>query len=103
VGKLSKIPRLHIDPVDMETRTKSLVHAGKPLLLDGVYRASKAAVNAFTESLAAEVGVFGVRLHIILPGRSPEIQFGANARHICAVSMSRIHTDHPTFRGESTG
>lgn len=52
----------------------------KPLPLVGVYRASKAAVNAFTESLAAEVGAFGVRVHIVLPGRSPETQFGANAR-----------------------
>ncbi len=52
----------------------------KPLPVIGVYRASKAAVNAFTESLAAEVKAFGVRVHIVLPGRSPETQFGANAR-----------------------
>lgn len=52
----------------------------KPLPLVGVYRASKAAVNAFTESLAAEVGGFGVRVHLVLPGRSPETRFGANAR-----------------------
>lgn len=52
----------------------------KTLPVVGVYRASKAAVNAFTESLAIEVAPFGVRVHIVLPGRSPETQFGANAR-----------------------
>ncbi len=52
----------------------------KPLPLVGVYRASKAAVNAFTESLAVEVEPFGVRVHIVLPGRSPETRFGDNAR-----------------------
>lgn len=52
----------------------------KTLPVIGVYRASKAAVNAFTESLAVEVAPFGVRTHIVLPGRSPETSFGANAR-----------------------
>ncbi|MBP1848768.1 SDR family oxidoreductase [Rhizobium halophytocola] len=52
----------------------------KPLPVIGVYRASKAAVNALTESLAIEMQPFGVRVHIVLPGRSPETQFGANAR-----------------------
>jgi NAD(P)-dependent dehydrogenase (short-subunit alcohol dehydrogenase family) len=52
----------------------------KPLPVIGVYRASKAAVNALTESLAIEVAAFGIRVHIVLPGRSPETSFGANAR-----------------------
>jgi len=52
----------------------------KTLPIVGVYRASKAAVNAFTESLAVEMKPFGVRVHIVLPGRSPETSFGANAR-----------------------
>ena len=51
----------------------------KPLPLVSVYRASKAAVNALTESLAVEMEPFGVRVHIVLPGRSPETQFGENA------------------------
>ncbi|MCX8279903.1 SDR family oxidoreductase [Phyllobacterium sp. 0TCS1.6C] len=51
----------------------------KPLPLVSVYRASKAAVNALTESLAVELESFGVRVHIVLPGRSPETQFGDNA------------------------
>ena len=63
----------------------------KPLPLVGVYRASKAAVNAFTESLAVEVEPFGVRVRLVLPGRSPETRFGANARE-------RLHgMDHPAY------
>ncbi|MFK3705731.1 SDR family oxidoreductase [Klebsiella sp. NPDC088457] len=52
----------------------------KTLPIVGVYRASKAAVNAFTESLAVEMAPFGVRVHIVLPGRSLETRFGDNAR-----------------------
>lgn len=52
----------------------------KPLPVVGVYRAAKAAVNALTESLAIEMQPFGVRVHIVLPGRSPETRFGQNAR-----------------------
>jgi len=51
----------------------------KPLPLVSVYRASKAAVNALTESLAVEMEPFGVRVHIVLPGRAPETRFGENA------------------------
>src|ERR1700679_3997471 len=51
----------------------------RPLPLVSVYRASKAAVNALTESLAVEMEPFGVRVHIVLPGRSPETSFGSNA------------------------
>ncbi len=51
----------------------------RPLPLVSVYRSSKAAVNALTESLAVEVAPFGVRVHIVLPGRSPETSFGENA------------------------
>jgi NAD(P)-dependent dehydrogenase (short-subunit alcohol dehydrogenase family) len=51
----------------------------RTLPLIGLYRASKAAVNAFTESLAMEVKPFGVRVHLVLPGRSPDTRFGENA------------------------
>ena len=51
----------------------------RPLPLIGLYSASKAAVNAFTETLALEVKPFGVRVHLVLPGRAPETKFGANA------------------------
>ncbi|MDR5782648.1 SDR family oxidoreductase [Caballeronia sp. LZ065] len=52
----------------------------RPLHLLSVYTASKAAVNAFSESLALELEPFGVRVRIVLPGRSPETKFGDNAR-----------------------
>ncbi|WP_221885170.1 SDR family NAD(P)-dependent oxidoreductase [Sphingomonas sp. TF3] len=51
----------------------------KPLPLVSTYRASKAAVSALTESLAIEMAPFRVRVHIVLPRRSPATQFGANA------------------------
>jgi len=59
----------------------------QPLPLLSVYTASKAAVNAFTESLALELAPLGIRLHLVLPGRSPETQFGANARERMAGQM----------------
>jgi NAD(P)-dependent dehydrogenase (short-subunit alcohol dehydrogenase family) len=59
----------------------------KPMPLLSVYSASKAAVNAFTESLALEIAPLGVRAHLVLPGRSPETQFGANARERMGSEM----------------
>jgi NAD(P)-dependent dehydrogenase (short-subunit alcohol dehydrogenase family) len=52
----------------------------RPLPLLSVYTGSKAAVNAFTESLALELEQFGVRVRLVLPGRSPSTRFGENAR-----------------------
>ncbi|MGS0894524.1 SDR family oxidoreductase [Burkholderia stagnalis] len=52
----------------------------KVLPLVGAYRASKAAVNAFTESMAIELEPFGVRVRLVLPGRAPDTRFGDNAR-----------------------
>ncbi len=52
----------------------------KAVPLIGLYRASKAALNAWSESLAIEVRPFGIRVHVVLPGRSPETKFGENAQ-----------------------
>lgn len=52
----------------------------KALPLIAAYRASKAAVNAFTESIALELEPFGVRARLVLPGRAPDTRFGENAR-----------------------
>ncbi|ONG58018.1 short-chain dehydrogenase/reductase [Pseudoroseomonas deserti] len=52
----------------------------RPLHLLSVYTASKAAVNAFTESLALELEPFGIRARLVLPGRAPSTRFGDNAR-----------------------
>ncbi|PKR87894.1 short-chain dehydrogenase/reductase [Pleomorphomonas diazotrophica] len=50
----------------------------KSLPMVGVYRATKAAVNSLTETLALEVKPFGVRTHLVIPGSAPETRFGAN-------------------------
>jgi len=58
--------------------TSTVTTRALPLL--SYYSASKAAVNAFTESLALEMKPFNVRVYGVLPGRSPETRFGDNAR-----------------------
>ena len=52
----------------------------KPLPMLAVYTASKAAINAFTESLALELEPFNVRVSLIIPGQSPETPFAQNAQ-----------------------
>ena len=52
----------------------------RPLPLLSIYTASKAAMNQFTTSLALELAQFNIRTRVVLPGRSPESQFGANAQ-----------------------
>ena len=61
----------------------------KPLPLLSVYTASKAAVNAFTESLALELAPLGISVRIVLPGSAPETSFGRTA-------LSRLQ-DHGGF------
>jgi len=56
--------------------TSSVTLRALPLV--AAYTASKAAVNAFTESMALEVAQFGVRTHLVLPGRAPETRFAEN-------------------------
>jgi NAD(P)-dependent dehydrogenase (short-subunit alcohol dehydrogenase family) len=63
----------------------------KALPLIAAYRASKAAVNAFTESMALELEQFGVRARLVLPGRAPDTRFGENGR-------ARMHGfDHAAY------
>jgi len=51
----------------------------KSLPLLAVYTASKAAVNAFTESLALELEPFNINVRLVLPGLAPTTDFGKNA------------------------
>lgn len=70
--------------------TSSVTLKALPML--PVYTASKAAVNAFTESLALELAPFNIRLSLVLPGKSPETRFGENAR-------SRLGEFPPAYAG----
>jgi NAD(P)-dependent dehydrogenase (short-subunit alcohol dehydrogenase family) len=59
----------------------------EPLPLMSVYTASKAAVNAFSESVALELAPFGVRVRIVIPGYAPETSFGDNVRGRMGVNF----------------
>ena len=65
----------------------------RPLHLLSVYTASKAAVNAFTESLALELEPFGVRARLVLPGLAPETSFGSNARARMGMNFPDAYAD----------
>ena len=62
-----------------------------PLL--SVYTGSKAAVNAFTESLALELEPFSVRARLVLPGRAPDTSFGENARSRMGNGFPEAYSD----------
>lgn len=65
----------------------------KALPLVSLYSASKAAVNAFTESMAIELEPHDIRVRLVLPGRAPETRFGQNAQ-----TNGRMHgMDHDAY------
>ncbi len=51
----------------------SIIYMPSPML--SVYRASKAALTAMTDSLALELAPFGVRVSVIAPGMAPSTAF----------------------------
>jgi NAD(P)-dependent dehydrogenase (short-subunit alcohol dehydrogenase family) len=57
--------------------TSTVTVRPRPLL--SVYTASKAAVNAFTESLALELHPLSIRVSLVLPGMAPSTKFAPNA------------------------
>ena len=65
----------------------------KPLHLLSVYTGSKAAVNAFSTSLALELEPFGIRVRVVLPGRAPETAFGENARKLIPKGFHEAYAD----------
>jgi NAD(P)-dependent dehydrogenase (short-subunit alcohol dehydrogenase family) len=50
-----------------------------PMPLVAVYTASKYAIEGFSESLAYELGTFGVRVKVVEPGLAPSTSFSANS------------------------
>ena len=50
-----------------------------PMPLVAVYTASKYAIEGFSESLAYELGTFGVQVKIVEPGLAPTTSFAANS------------------------
>ena len=64
----------------------------RPLPLLSVYTASKAAVNAFTESFALELEPFNIKVKLVLPGLAPETRFGENAR---ALTLGALEFPEP--------
>jgi len=65
----------------------------KSLPLLSVYTASKAAINAFTESLALELEQFNIRVSLVLPGRAPDTRFGENASSRMEQGIHPAYTD----------
>lgn len=64
----------------------------KSLPLLSVYTATKAAMNAFTESLALELEQFNIRVRVVLPGRAPGTSFAKNAQHLM-VGMPEAYNE----------
>jgi NAD(P)-dependent dehydrogenase (short-subunit alcohol dehydrogenase family) len=71
--------------------TSTVTLMSLPML--SLYTASKAAVNAFTESMALELAPLGIRVRLVLPGRSPETRFGDNA----SAGGRGQGLDHPAY------
>lgn len=68
-----------------QRRSGAIINVGssstlKPLPLLSVYRASKAAINALTESASLELAEFGIRACVVLAGRAPSTSFASSAR-----------------------
>ena len=77
----------------------------KPLPALSVYSASKAALNAFTESLAFEAALFGVRARLVLPGSAPTTAFGKNAVARMGMDIPEPYTAfvHDYLKGLRSG
>lgn len=77
----------------------------KPFPALSIYSASKAALNAFTESLAIEAALFGVRTRLVLPGSAPATSFGKNAVSRMGMDIPEPYTDfvHDYLAGLCSG
>lgn len=65
-----------------------------PMPLVAAYSASKYAIEGFSESLAYELAMFGVRVKIVEPGYSPTTNFAANSGGRCDNTIPVAYADH---------
>lgn len=74
-----------------------------PLPLLSVYTASKAAINAFTESLAIELEQFNIHVNLILPGRAPATRFSENSKSRMATAIPESYSSfaQSVFKGRN--
>jgi NAD(P)-dependent dehydrogenase (short-subunit alcohol dehydrogenase family) len=72
------LPQMRVSAAGVIVNVSSSVTI-KPLPALSIYSASKAALNAFSESVALEASLFGVSVRLILPGSAPTTGFGKNA------------------------
>ncbi|MFD0895926.1 SDR family oxidoreductase [Luteolibacter ambystomatis] len=66
-----------------------------PMPLVAAYTASKYAIEGFSESLAYETGVLGIRVKIVQPGLAPTTHFAANS------AASGDHPIPPAYSGHA--
>jgi len=64
-----------------------------PMPLVAAYVASKYAIEGFSESLAYELGPFGIRVKIVQPGLSPTTRFAANSGNRCDHTIPAAYAD----------
>lgn len=64
-----------------------------PMPLVAAYTASKYAIEGFSESLAYELGTFGVRVKIVQPGLAPSTSFAANSGGRCDNLIPAAYAD----------
>jgi len=65
-----------------------------PMPLVAAYTASKYAIEGFSESLAYELGIFGVRVKIVQPGLAPSTEFAANSGGRCDNTIPAAYADY---------
>lgn len=65
-----------------------------PMPLVAAYTASKYAIEGFSESLAYELGGFGVRVKIVEPGLAPTTSFAGNSGGRCDNRIQAAYADY---------
>lgn len=77
--------------------TSTVAMAGFPL--SSIYTASKTAIEGFSESLAHELGFFGIDVRLVQPGYGPTTAFQANSAFDMQAAIHPAYADYagPVF------